>query len=166
MTKQNSMLRKVKVMLEISPSVNQTLCRVHQVDYCLPSQPCGLCESPAERFTTATRTAIDLDLDAPVLLQVTISVHHCPDCHHYFRAQPPFLRPRAIYTNRVVDKAVQSVYNDDMAMRRVTERRCQEPDVNVPSMLTKTSPPMFTRNAPGMFTNYVPLMFTENDRRC
>ena len=114
------------VMLEFSPSVNQTLCRVRQVDYCLPSQPCDLCKHPSERFTTATRTAIDLDLNALVLLQVTVSVHHCPDCRHYFRAQPPFLRPRAIYTNRVVDKAVQSVYNDDMAMRRVTERLARD----------------------------------------
>jgi hypothetical protein len=35
---------------------------------------------------------------------------------------PPFLRRNAIYTNRVVEKAVQSVYEDGMAMRRVPDR--------------------------------------------
>ncbi len=66
--------------------------------------------------------AIDLNLDHPVLLAITVSVHYCPGCHHYFRVQPPFLRPDAIYTNRVVRTAVQSVYQDGMAMRRVGQR--------------------------------------------
>jgi transposase/transposase-like protein len=66
--------------------------------------------------------AIDIDLEHPILLGVTVSVHHCLACQHYFRVQPPFLRPDAIYTNRVVDKAVQSVYRDGMAMRRVSQR--------------------------------------------
>ena len=113
-------------MIALSPSVNQTVCRIRQIEYCLPTQPCDLCRRPAGRFTSAARTAIDLDLNAPVLLQVRVSVHHCPDCHHYFRAQPPFLRPRAIYTNRVVNKAVQSVYNDSMAMRCVTGRLARD----------------------------------------
>ena len=113
-------------MIALSPSVNQTVCRIRQIEYCLPTQPCDLCRRPAGRFTSAARTAIDLDLNAPVLLQVKVSVHHCPDCHHYFRAQPPFLRPRAIYTNRVVNKAVQSVYNDSMAMRCVTGRLARD----------------------------------------
>ena len=43
-----------------------------------------------------------------VLLLVTVSVHQCDPCNHYFRAQPPFLRPDAIYTNRVVEKACTS----------------------------------------------------------
>jgi transposase len=66
--------------------------------------------------------AIDLNLEHPVLLAITVSVHSCQVCHHYFRVQPPFLRPDAIYTNRVVRTAVQSVYQDGMAMRRVGQR--------------------------------------------
>jgi hypothetical protein len=66
--------------------------------------------------------AIDLHLDHPVLLAITVSVHYCSECHHYFRVQPPFLRPDAIYTNRVVRTAVQSVYQDGMAIRRVGQR--------------------------------------------
>jgi hypothetical protein len=39
-----------------------------------------------------------------------------------FRAQPPFLRPRAIYTLRVVQKAIEAVYRDGMAIRCVPNR--------------------------------------------
>lgn len=113
-------------MPEVSPSVNQTPCRIRQVNYCWESLPCDRCQRPAERFTTARRTAIDLDLDAPVLLQIVTSVHHCLECQHYFRAQPPFMRPRAIFANRVVDKAVQSVFNDNMALRCAPDRLARD----------------------------------------
>jgi hypothetical protein len=72
------------------------------------------------------RTALDLDLDRPVLLSVTVSVHHCRPCRHYFRARPPFLRPDATYTNRVVATAVQSVYADGMAFDRVAARLARD----------------------------------------
>jgi transposase len=67
-----------------------------------------------------------VDLDRPVLLRVMVSVHHCRPCRHYLRAQPPFLRPNAIYTNRVAAKAVQAVYHDGLAMRRVAERLARD----------------------------------------
>jgi hypothetical protein len=73
-----------------------------------------------------TRTAIDIDLDEPVLLGVLVSVHHCRSCRRYFRAQPPFLRPDAIYTNRVVAKAVEAVYRDGLAFRRVAARLARD----------------------------------------
>jgi len=109
-------------MTEQPISVNQTLCQIYEINYSLATAGCDRCGQPAERFTTASRTAIDLALDHPILLHVTVSVHHCEGCHHYFRVQPPFLRPDAIYTNRVVSKAVQSVYQDQMAVRRVVNR--------------------------------------------
>jgi hypothetical protein len=74
----------------------------------------------------ASRTAIDLDLDRPVLLLVTVSVHRCHRCRHFFRAQPPFLRPDAVYTNRVVATAVPSVYADGMAFGRVAARLARD----------------------------------------
>ena len=73
-----------------------------------------------------TRTAIDIDLDEPVLLGVVVSVHHCRPCRHYFRAQPPFLRPDAIYTNRVVAKAVEAVYQDGLAFRGAAARLARD----------------------------------------
>jgi transposase-like protein len=68
------------------------------------------------------RLAIDIDLDHPVVLAVEVGVHVCPECSRMFRAQPPFLRPRAIYTQRVVQKAVEAVYRDGLAMRCVPDR--------------------------------------------
>jgi transposase-like protein len=89
-------------------------------------QDCDRCQRPADRVWTVSRTAIDADLDGPILLAVTVSVHHCRPCDHYFRAQPPFLRPDATYAQRVVRKAIQSVYDDGMALRRVPERLARD----------------------------------------
>jgi transposase len=113
-------------MTKTTSSVNQTVCHIREVEYNLPVTPCDRCQQPAPFFTTAERTAIDLNLEYPVLLHVTVSVHHCDECDHYFRVQPPFLQHGAIYANRVVDKAVQSVYEDGMAMRQVPIRMARD----------------------------------------
>jgi hypothetical protein len=72
------------------------------------------------------RVAIDIDLDHPVVLTVVVGVHVCPVCSRMFRAQPPFLRPRAIYTQRVVQKAVEAVYHDGLAMRCVPDHLARD----------------------------------------
>ena len=109
-------------MSEGVPSVNQTLCKICKIEYRLETTACDRCGQSVPCFSTAQRTAIDLNLDQPVLLHLTVSVHKCEQCHHYFRVQPPFLRPDAIYANRVVSRTVGSVYEDGMAMRRVPAR--------------------------------------------
>jgi hypothetical protein len=96
------------IMIETNLSVNQTICQIQEVHYCMPVAACDICQRSAECFTTVKRLAIDLHLEHPVLLHITVSVHYCADCHHYFRQQPPFLRRDAIYTDRVVDKARSS----------------------------------------------------------
>ena len=103
-------------------AINQTNCRIRELSYLLPSAPCDRCQQPAAHYSTAERLIIDLDLDQPVLLLVTVSVLQCRDCHHYFRAQPPFARTAATYSRRVVRKAVEAVHRDGLAMRRVPER--------------------------------------------
>ncbi len=103
-------------------SLNVTTCNVRRVRCCLDDHSCRHCGQPARQVGEAARTAIDFDLDHPVVLWVTVSVHHCSRCRQYFRSQPPFLRPDAVYTNRVVNKAVASVYEDGMAMRRAVDR--------------------------------------------
>lgn len=113
-------------MPETGPPVNQTVCQIQEIHYLLPATPCDRCQRPATSLSTANRTAIDLNLEHPVLLHITVSVHYCAPCDHYFRALPPFLRPGAIYTNRVVNGAVRSVYEDGMAMRRVTSRMARD----------------------------------------
>jgi transposase len=107
-------------------TLNHTVCQVREVAYLLPTLSCDRCQQPAARFSTAERVAIDLDLDHPILLLITVSVHFCVPCRHYFRAQPPFLRPDASYTNRVVATAVAAVYQDGMAMRRVPDRLARD----------------------------------------
>ena len=105
---------------------NQTFCHIRQVRLTHEALPCDRCGQAAQASGTARRTALDIALDGPVLLEVTVSLHYCPACQHTFRAQPPFLRPDACYTNRVVTKAVQSVYQDGMAMRRVATRLARD----------------------------------------
>lgn len=109
-----------------APAVNLTACQIHHLHYQLPVVPCDRCGQAAPAVDTASRTALDIALDGPVLLQVSVSVHRCAPCQHSFRAQPPFLRPDATYTNRVVTKAVQSVYHDGMAVRRVATRLARD----------------------------------------
>ncbi len=109
-------------MTGTTSSVNQSVCHIREVKCILPVAPCDRCQRAAPSYTTAERTAVDLNPEHPVLLQVTVSIHYCAECRHYFRAQPPFLQRSAIYANRVVDKAVQSVYEDGMAMRQVLTR--------------------------------------------
>jgi transposase len=113
-------------LAETTPSVNLTVCHIREIKYNLPVAPCDRCQESSPSFTTAERVTIDLNLEYPILLHVTVSVHHCTACAHYFRAQPPFLQRGAIYTNRVMEKGVQSVYEDGMAMRRVPVRLARD----------------------------------------
>ncbi len=109
-------------MTETPAALNQTPCEIVELQYTLPAALCDLCHRLQPSWATTGRTAVDLDLDHPVLLHVTVSLHYCPDCAHHFRAQPPFLRRWATYTQRVVQKAIQAVYEDGLAMRRVPDR--------------------------------------------
>ena len=90
-------------------------CSIRQVRWTFPSIRCRRCGSEAARVWDARRVAIDIDLDQPVVLGVDVRVHVYATGSRMFRAQPPFLRPRAIYTRRVIQKAVESVYRDGLA---------------------------------------------------
>jgi lambda repressor-like predicted transcriptional regulator len=109
-----------------TPAVNTTACRIKRVHYSHLRARCQLCGRSAPRAWEVSRTAIDVDLDGPVVLVVTVGVHHCRRCERHFRAQPPFLRPNAVYTERVRQKATLSVYEDGMAVRRVTGRLARD----------------------------------------
>ena len=97
-----------------------------RVYWSFPTVNCPRCGREAPRVWDATRVAIDIDLDQPVVLTVEVSVHVCATCSRMFRAQPPFLRPRAIYTRRVVQKAVEAVFCDGMAVRCVPDRLARD----------------------------------------
>ena len=100
----------------MSNQINQTICQIREIAYQPEVLACKHCGQDAPAISKARRTAIDLDLDNPVILAIKVSVHYCGNCGHYFRAQPPFIKPDAIYTNRVVARAVTSVYEDGMAI--------------------------------------------------
>jgi hypothetical protein len=97
-----------------------------QVRWSFPSIDCASCSGAAPRIWEVTRVAVDIDLDQLVVLGVEVSVHFCAVCNRRFRAQPPFLRPRAIYTRRVVQKAVEAVYCDGLAARCVPDRLARD----------------------------------------
>jgi hypothetical protein len=107
-------------------SIHTTPCSIRQVHWTFPSVNCPRCGSDAPRVWDATRIAIDIDLDQPVILGVKVSVHVCATCSRMFRAQPPFLRPRAVYTRRVVQKAIDAVYRDGLAARIVPDRLARD----------------------------------------
>ncbi len=97
-------------------SITHTPCVIRHLDHSVCTVDCSRCGHAAPRVWNTDRIAIDIALDHPILLQVTVSIHSCATCQQYMRAQPPFLRPAAIDTNRVVEQAVQSVYQDGMAI--------------------------------------------------
>lgn len=103
-------------------AINVTPLSVRQICWSQVSVACDRCHQPAERVGDVTRTALDIALDHPAVLAVEVSVHHCRSCRHFFRAQPPFLRPDAIYSRRVVQKAVEAVHEDGLAFRCVPHR--------------------------------------------
>ena len=109
-----------------TPAVNLTTCHFRDVHCSQPVAACDQCQRPATRIDDVSRTAIDIALDAPALLRVTVSVHRCAPCRHTFRLQPSFLRKDALYTRRVVATAVASVYEDGMAFRRVPARLARD----------------------------------------
>ena len=112
--------------METEVRINETVCQIYEIAYRLAETSCDRCGQPAREMMKAHRTAIDVNLGHPILLSITVSVHHCQECEHYFRIQPPFMRPDAIYTNGVVEKAVQAVYEDRMAIRRVPDRLARD----------------------------------------
>src|SRR3712207_1810989 len=104
----------------VSPTLtalNYAPCTVRHLRYSPPYADCERCGRPARRVWEVSRTAIDINLEGPVLLLVTVSVHRCSTCSGYVRVQTPFLHKNGVYTERVVNKAVYSVYQDGMAFR-------------------------------------------------
>lgn len=113
-------------MLADTARVEAVTLTVRTVDFRLSTATCNACEQAAKRVWDAERVAMDIDLEHPVALLVRVSVHYCEQCERYFRSQPMFLRPDAIYCNRVVMLAARSVYNDGMAMVRVAQRLARD----------------------------------------
>jgi hypothetical protein len=110
------------VDVAVSPGTNRVPLTIRRVEWTLVASRCAACGQPTKRVRETSRTAIDIDLDHPALLRAIVSVPSCATCRRHFRAQPPFLRPAATYTNRVVTKAVESADADRLAFTRVADR--------------------------------------------
>ena len=109
-----------------SSTIQQVPCSFHEVRFSPPTAPCPRCRQEVRRAWEATRIAIDAALDEVALLRVWVGVYRCHACRQHFRAQPPFLRPGASYTNRVVAAAVHAVFSDGMASCRVPARLARD----------------------------------------
>jgi len=112
--------------MSIPASLQAVALSIQEVVFVPAVWPCPQCQEEMPPVWTIERIALDLGLDGPVLLRVRVSVHHCAACGCYRRAQPPFLRPNAVYTNRVVRTAVASVFEDGMARTRVPARMARD----------------------------------------
>ncbi|MCB9672598.1 MAG: hypothetical protein H6734_24185 [Alphaproteobacteria bacterium] len=99
---------------------------VKRVSFCPATLACEGCGDRRPRQWSTGRVALDLHLDGPRALDIAVGVYHCPTCQRWFRAQPPFLRRNAIYTNRVVRTAVASVISDGMAFSKVPCRMARD----------------------------------------
>ncbi len=64
-------------------SLTQFACQIRDVRYILENHNCDQCQQAAEKVGEVERTAIDIDLDQPVLLQVRVSVHYCDLCYDF-----------------------------------------------------------------------------------
>lgn len=109
-----------------SSTIQQVPCAFHEVRFSPAIAPCPRCTQPVPRSWEATRIAVDAALDEVALLRVRVGVYRCEGCARHFRAQPPFLRVGASYTNRVVAAAVQAVFADGMAVCRVPARLARD----------------------------------------
>ena len=107
-------------------SIHRIPCAFHEVRFSPPTAPCPRCQREVHRAWEATRIAIDAALDEVALLRVRVGVYRCRACRQHFRAQPPFLRHGASYTNRVVTAAVHAVFSDGMAACRVPARLARD----------------------------------------
>jgi hypothetical protein len=62
----------------IPPALNHTPCTIRRLCHSPPYARCEWCGLLARRVWEVSRTAIDVDLEHPVLLLVTVSVHAAP----------------------------------------------------------------------------------------
>lgn len=84
---------------------------------------CPNCLIEVNKQWEVKRTALDCSVeDGYGFLQITVGVFHCSKCSKHFRNQPVFIRPKALYTNRVANVAIASVIEDGMPISKVSRR--------------------------------------------
>jgi hypothetical protein len=90
---------------------------VRHVRHSLPSAQCKQCGQAARRVWEVSRTAIDVDLDHPVLLLVTVSVHRCCTCSRHFpKFSFHFSAPMPSMPSGCARRLSFSVYEDGVCL--------------------------------------------------
>lgn len=84
--------------------------------------PCSTCGRNCKRRATGERHLIDIGLEGPVLLLITVGVYHCSPCRKSFRSPLAFAPPGGRYTYRARAKCIVSVDEDKMPFRLVVHR--------------------------------------------
>jgi transposase-like protein/predicted RNA-binding Zn-ribbon protein involved in translation (DUF1610 family) len=97
------------------------------------SHPCPRCGTESARRYGATRHALDIGLDRPVLLQINVGVYRCPRCRkkRYFRTPLNFIEPGHLYVDRCRQKLVESVVLDQMPISRAVKRMARDFNLDI-----------------------------------
>lgn len=92
------------------------------------SHPCPRCGTESPRRYGVVRSAIDIGLDRPILLQIHVGVYRCPRCRkkRNFRTPLVFIEPGNRYVNRCREKLVESIQLDQMPISRATKRMARD----------------------------------------
>jgi len=98
--------------------------------------PCPYCRRRCRRQRTLTRTLRDLvntKTGRPIEIEFLCSVHRCSECQQYFTIDlSDIAAPGSLYTQRVVEKAVQCVVDDGSPYREASWRLWRDHRVFVP----------------------------------
>lgn len=98
--------------------------------------PCPRCGRSCSRRRTQARALHDLgnrETGRPVKIEFLFSIHRCPDCKKHFNIDlTDVADPGAMYTKRVVEKAVCYVVEDGSPYRDTSWQLWREHRVFVP----------------------------------
>jgi len=95
--------------------------------------PCPTCGAQSKRTSKSRRQLRDLGLHHPIVLEVVQSVHYCKRCDGHFKLPIDDLaEPGSLFTNRVKEKALASVFEDGLPVDTVVLRMLRDFNVHVP----------------------------------
>jgi transposase len=95
--------------------------------------PCPSCGRVCRRRSRGERQLRDLGLTHPVVLEVHYSKHYCSSCEQYFNAPMEDLaEPGSLFTSEVKKKALATVLQDRVPLRKAVDRMLRDFYVHVP----------------------------------
>ena len=96
-------------------------------------RPCPDCGRLAKRRSAGVRQLRHLGINYPVVLEVHYSKHYCPACGKYFNAPMEDLAEAgSLFSNVVKERALASVFIDQLPLQKVVERMLRDFNVHIP----------------------------------